>query len=254
MWDAAGDTPASARDGARGAGLSHAVLDPDGRRLAGIGSDADAGAESAALAMLAASAPAGLPLSPPAVWLAGTILVSRRPPCKVIDLATRAEVLLAQWPQTPACRSLWWSPDGKRLAGIHADKTVTVWDASTGAALAEHRDGDRGTLLYTGKGFTRFDPPGGLVEPTSPGRPASRIIWAPDGTRLAAVFSDDHNGYARVYDATAGDQPVIRASSENSLLLHVEEGYNLASLRWSPDGRRLGVAWNQWLTRAGIRR
>jgi WD40 repeat protein len=266
-WDAGNGALVAATDGARGAGLAHVALSPDGLRLAGVAADAEAAPQAASVALMVAAGAAGLPVAVPAQSLAGTLLVRSQPACKVIDLVAGTEVFLNQRQGMDQCRSLWWSPNGKRLAGIHADKTVTVWDAATGAELAVLRGKDRGLLVFGEKGsdlfsgrpfagvfrppggaeFHYFDPAPGLVESTlSSGpavqeRPRNRILWGPGGTHLAAVFADTRGDYAQVWPATGGD----------SLLILGPEGYDLASLRWSPDGQRLAALLNHWLAQPG---
>jgi WD40 repeat protein len=269
-WDANDGNPVPGVDGVRGAGLAQSVLSPDGRRLAGMDTDADATPAAASVALMVAAGAGGVPAAVPAQWLAGMILIRPRPACKVIDVATGAEVYLTLRPGADACRSLWWSPDGKRVAGLHADRAVTVWDAATGAELAVLRGPEHGLLTfggggtgYSGRGgafggfysygptqpeFRRFAPAPGLVEsgqmigPTPPRGPRNRILWSKDGSHLAAVYAGVWgSGHAEVWPATGGD-PV---------LLLEQEGYDLASLRWSPDGQRLAALWNHWLAQPG---
>ncbi len=246
-WDPGDGALVSATDGTRGAAPAHVALSPDGRRLAAVGADPDAIPAAASVALMTAAGAGGLPIAVPAQSLAGMILVRPQAPCRVIDLAGGAERFLAQRPGAESCRSLWWSPDGSRLAGLHGDKTVTVWDAKTGAELATLRGHDQGLLVFAGRGFNRFDPVVPLVGPAPPispppsGVPTNRVLWSPDGARLAVIFGDPGENYARVWGATGGD----------SLLLPQAAGYDLASLRWSPDGHRLAALWNHWLVQPG---
>jgi WD40 repeat protein len=268
-WDAGDGTPVPGVDGVRGAGLAHVALSPDGRRLAGIDAGAEAVPAAASAALMTAAGAGGVPIAVPGQWLAGMVLVRPQPAGRVIDLTTKAELFLTLRPGTAPCRSLWWSPDGKRLAGLHTDKAVTVWDAATGAELAVLRGQEQSLLVFGGggtgwssgggpfggwamygpmqPGFRRFAPAPGLVEaapsigPAPRPGPRNRILWAPDGSHLAAVFGDAHGDYAHVWPATGGD----------SFLLLGQEGYDLASLRWSPNGQRLAALCAHWLAQPG---
>jgi WD40 repeat protein/tRNA A-37 threonylcarbamoyl transferase component Bud32 len=255
VWDPADGAVVADPDGTPAAGLTSLALSPDGRRLAGVEGDGETAPRAAAAVWATAAGAAGLPPAVPAAWLAGRILVRPLPPCQVIDLATGAEQFFAQRPGAAACRSLWWSPDGKRLAGLRADRTVTVWNAATGAELATLRGRDRDTLFFNGQGFTRFDPAEPLVEtPAGPGtreQPRNRILWAPDGTHLAAVFADPRGDYAHVWAATGGDALLLLRAQGPSYTGRPQEGYDLGSLRWGPDGKRVACLWHHWLVQPG---
>src|SRR5207248_10740580 len=125
------------------------------------------------------------------------------------------------------------------VAGHQAATPVTVWDAN-GAEVGRFSGQVKGALIYTlayNQGsLTRFDSVVPLVESAGAGpagQPRNRVLWNRNGTRLAAVFADPRGDHAHVWDQTGGE----------TLLLLQAEGYDLGSLRWSPDGPRLAGLW-----------
>jgi WD40 repeat protein len=265
-WDSADGKVLATWGGMGGAALARVALSPDGLHLASVGADAETVPQTASVALMVGGGTVGWPIAVAAQSLAATILVRPQSSCRVFYLARGPYLALAQRSGTDPCRSLWWSPDGKRLAGIHEDRTVTVWDAATGAELAVLQREDRSLLVFgpggtlgrggapffgavagsSGAGFSRFEPAPGLVESTPGGpaqreRPRNRILWNASGTHLAAVFADKSGDSAHVSAATGGD----------SFLILGQEGYDLASLRWSPDGKRLAALQNHWLAQPG---
>jgi serine/threonine protein kinase len=103
---------------------------------------------------------------------------------------------------TDAVYEVAWSSDGKRLASAGADKTVRVWDASTGQTL----------LIYKGHSDVVYG-----------------VAWSPDGKRLASA-SDDRT--LRVWDA----------SNYETLLTYRGHSNEVGPVSWSPDGKRLASA------------
>src|SRR5262249_55603014 len=77
---------------------------------------------------------------------------------------------------TEGVYSVSFSPDGKRLASASADRTVKVWDATSGQQ-ARTLQGHTGTV--------------------------SSVAFSPDGKRLASASQD---GTVKVWDATSGQE------------------------------------------------
>ena len=97
-----------------------------------------------------------------------------------------------------------WSPDGKSIASGGYDKTVQVWNATTGA------------LLVTYKGHSE------TVE---------ALAWSPDGKRIASGGGSAFGGgdtTVQVWDPTNGGNVFTYRG-------HTTKGVN--AIAWSPDSR-----------------
>jgi WD40 repeat protein len=108
-------------------------------------------------------------------------------------------------------RAVAFSPDGSRLASGGADKTIKVWEASTGRLL--------GTLIGHG----------GVVD---------TVAFSPDGRRLASA---DLGGTVKVWDVRLNHElHTFKATRFGGLRFSVEAAP--FSLAFSPDGSRLASA------------
>ncbi|AYD89128.1 hypothetical protein D5R93_01985 [Actinomyces lilanjuaniae] len=171
----------------------------------------------------------------------------------VWDPVTGTEQMALSGHDTWAC-SLAWSPDSTRVATGSYDRTVRVWDAATGQALAVlgpgcsvetaswSPDGTR-VVVGTTVGPTRvWDLTTGetAVDLEATSGELSTVSWSPDGTRLAvdSYYSES----VAVLDAATGR--LERSLGARSAAVN--------AFAWSPDGSRaltgvgldLAVVWD----------
>ncbi|HET6753388.1 MAG TPA: hypothetical protein VFH23_05500 [Jiangellaceae bacterium] len=117
-----------------------------------------------------------------------------------VDQSPVVQVLRGHGPAASAV----YSPDGRFIATYHSDRSIVVWEASSGAEL------------YT---LPKLD--GGLINSRS-------VVFNPDGTRVAAVAAD---GRVAIWPAEQG------AGEPTWITPH--EGVDSWQVAFSPDGTRL---------------
>jgi serine/threonine protein kinase/Tol biopolymer transport system component len=97
---------------------------------------------------------------------------------------------------------LTWSPNGQRIASVSNDKSMQVWDSSTGKQFIIHRNVSAGL---------------------------NAVTWSPDSRYIAAGGNDK---MVQVWDAI---------TRNNIFIYRGHRGYVMA-VAWSPDGKLLASA------------
>jgi WD40 repeat protein len=181
---------------------------------------------------------------------------------KVFDSST-GEELLSLRGHEGFVHSVAFSPDGILLAsagvprtaalGLESDRTLRIWNATTGEELythsAHHRGGravawsrDGSRVFSAGmdgrwKAWPKSLPPEARVLQGHSG-PVLRVVFSPDGRRIASCGAESEGDLAteqvsddaiRIWDTQTGAQLMTLAEHTSTVL----------ALAWAPDGRYL---------------
>ena len=156
--------------------------------------------------------------------------------------------------------SMAWSPDGSRIAAAAmGDRTVHIWDASTGKPVliyAGHKSivkglawspdgtriasGDQGAVAASGltpaqpeaQGWNATTGQTLLAYHGHGNAPLEAVAWSPDSKTIASVAQDKT---VQLWDAATGRKLATYALPQPSLG---------ARLAWSPDGKRLAAEYD----------
>ena len=175
---------------------------------------------------------------------------------RIWDAATAKQLAVLSGHRAPV-RMAAFSPDGRRIVTASLDNTALIWGAASGMQLAVLSDlGD-----YVGD--AAYSPDGQRIVIASASSDQFASIWdaatvkqitglsghehivrsvafSPDGRRIVTASNDRT---ARIWDATSGVQLAV-LSGHGEGIPPDEEGGNVRSAAFSPDGRRIVTASN----------
>ncbi|HLY26965.1 MAG TPA: serine/threonine-protein kinase [Aggregatilineales bacterium] len=146
--------------------------------------------------------------------------------------------------------ALAWSPDGTRIASASEDKTIRIWNATTGDSqfilrghtdlvtyVAWSRDGKRIASVSEDDTIRLWNPDQGeavATWQTPGGLGAVLVAWSPDSTRLASLDKDSN---VAMWDVQSGTSTTFFKGTFGPKFFG-------DAMAWSPDGSRLAVAIN----------
>ncbi len=154
------------------------------------------------------------------------------------DSHTRKEIVSYNG-HTDDVLGLVWSPDGKSIATASRDKTIQIWNSTTGKLQSIiHNDLPVFSVAWSPNGreiafgddagrIQLWDLQTNLKTAIWTGQIAAifSLAWSPDGTKLASGSLDR--------------TVVIRQVSDGQILWHYNHGDAVSTVRWSPDGKYL---------------
>lgn len=139
-----------------------------------------------------------------------------------------------------------WSPDGRRLASAADDRSLRIWDPTSGEEL--HRVpaiGDKFAWSPDGRHIAYRNPTGSIrlwsADPVKTEWPEIRLpgtltglAWAPTGTQIALAFCED--------DSRSDPSDIWLLNARDGTLTKLRADITGASIAWSPDGSRIANA------------
>ena len=151
--------------------------------------------------------------------------------------------------------SISWSPDGKQIATASFDKTIRIWDASTGdvirslightrpvRGIAYSPDGSKIATCSEDRTVKIWESSTGLclLNISAHDSGVFCVIWSPNGTWVASAGGHDSHSTElgdkkiKIWDVTTGE-------NIKTLVGHTDGVY---SLSWTFDGKRLASSSN----------